>query len=80
MHTNRHKPAPRAHPRPVPPASTTQPAVAPIETNHRTRSVSADDIRLSAYGKWEWAGKPSGDGVQFWLEAEQELMHGNQPV
>jgi hypothetical protein len=30
-------------------------------------------IRLSAYQKWEAAGKPDGDGVNFWLEAEQEL-------
>jgi hypothetical protein len=76
VHTHRHKPTTPAHPRPTAPASTTQPAVAPAETNHRARSVSADDIRLCAYRKWECAGKPSGDGVRFWLEAEQELIHG----
>jgi hypothetical protein len=26
--------------------------------------------------KWEAAGKPIGDGVQFWLEAEQDLVDG----
>lgn len=30
--------------------------------------------RLCAYRKWESTGMPSGDGIQFWLEAEQELM------
>jgi len=76
MHTHRHKPAPPAHARPTAPARTTQPTVAPAATNHRAPSVSADDIRLCAYQKWEHAGKPAGDGVQFWLEAELELMHG----
>jgi len=30
-------------------------------------------IRLAAYYKWEQAGCPCGDGVQFWLEAEREI-------
>lgn len=30
-------------------------------------------IRELAYTKWEQAGWPTGDGIQFWLEAEQEL-------
>jgi hypothetical protein len=25
------------------------------------------------YQKWETAGKPGGDGVNFWLIAEREL-------
>jgi hypothetical protein len=29
---------------------------------------------LSAYLKWEAAGKPPGDGVNFWLQAERELQ------
>jgi hypothetical protein len=35
--------------------------------------VAEDVIRLRAYAKWEAAGKPAGDGVQFWLAAEREL-------
>jgi len=38
--------------------------------------VSDEDVRLAAYQKWEAAGKPAGDGVQFWLQAEQELLEG----
>jgi hypothetical protein len=32
-----------------------------------------DRIRELAYLKWEKAGYPPGDGVNFWVEAEQEL-------
>jgi hypothetical protein len=35
------------------------------------------DIQLCAFHKWEAAGKPTGDGVRFWLEAERELAAGN---
>jgi hypothetical protein len=31
------------------------------------------DIQLGAYHRWEAAGRPAGDGVQFWLEAEKQL-------
>lgn len=32
-----------------------------------------EQIRKLAYRKWEEAGHPSGDGVEFWLAAEREL-------
>lgn len=32
-----------------------------------------DEIRTVAYGKWEAAGFPAGDGLEFWLEAEREV-------
>jgi hypothetical protein len=54
--------------------TTTTPA--PIMTDGKTKRskpLSDDEIRLCAYRKWEAAGKPSGDGVQFWLAAKQEL-------
>jgi hypothetical protein len=41
------------------------PAPAPV--------VTESEIRVRAYGRWASAGKPPGDGVPFWLEAEQEL-------
>jgi hypothetical protein len=34
---------------------------------------SEEKIRLHAYYRWDAAGRPGGDGVKFWLEAEQEL-------
>ena len=37
------------------------------------RSVSAAEVRLLAHQKWEAAGRPGGDGANFWLEAEREL-------
>jgi hypothetical protein len=34
---------------------------------------SREEISLRAYLKWEAAGRPEGDGVDFWLEAEADL-------
>ena len=31
------------------------------------------DIRLQAYRLWELAGKPKGDGRQFWVQAERDF-------
>jgi hypothetical protein len=36
--------------------------------------VFPEEIRVRAYQKWEAAGRPGGDGVPFWLEAERELL------
>jgi hypothetical protein len=36
---------------------------------------SQEAVRLCAYQRWETAGKPGGNGINFWLEAEQELSH-----
>ena len=33
-----------------------------------------DAIRALAHRKWEAAGCPAGDGLDFWLEAEQEVI------
>jgi hypothetical protein len=32
--------------------------------------------RVRAYHLWERAGRPEGDSVSFWLEAESELTAG----
>ena len=53
-----------------------QTAVASVDKGHSAGVASAEAIRLCAYRKWEIAGKPTGDGIQFWLDAEQELMNG----
>jgi hypothetical protein len=34
---------------------------------------SEDAVRERAYALWEEAGRPEGDGTQFWLDAEREL-------
>jgi len=53
----------------------TTPTKATVASSDDSGKVASDqDIRLCAYQKWEAAGKPTGDGVQFWLEAEQELV------
>jgi len=76
MHKQHHKHATPAQSGPTGPTTTTQTAVASGDKVHNAQSVSAGDIRLCAYRKWESAGKPTGDDIQFWLEAEKELVKG----
>lgn len=38
-----------------------------------TTPSAVDAVRLRAYQRWEAAGRPDGDGVNFWLEAERDL-------
>ena len=74
MHTHHHKRATPAQSGPTGP--TTPTAVASGDKDHNAQLVSAEEIRVCAYRKWESAGKPTGDGIQFWLEAEEELVEG----
>ncbi len=59
----------------MPVASTkVPPAARPERSKASNNGQPTDDvIRLGAYLKWEAAGKPPGDGIDFWLEAEKEL-------
>lgn len=36
--------------------------------------AACEEIRCRAYLKWETAGKPHGRDVEFWLEAEEEVV------
>jgi hypothetical protein len=40
------------------------------------KTTTEEIIRITAYQKWEAAGKPLGEEMRFWLEAEQALMNG----
>jgi len=42
--------------------------------NQRPADGCEETIRAVAYSKWEAAGCPAGDGVDFWLEAEREVI------
>jgi len=64
------------HAGPGNPTTPTKAAVASSDNAHNGKLISDEDIRLFAYQKWVAAGKPVGDGVQFWLEAEQEMVEG----
>lgn len=39
----------------------------------------AERIRDLAHQKWEAAGSPAGDGIEFWLAAEKELIPSDTP-
>jgi hypothetical protein len=58
-------------PREAPPAA----VAAPVNPRPVT-----EDIRRRAYQRWEAAGRPPGDGIKFWLEAEQELLRVKKSV
>jgi len=36
-------------------------------------TLCENQVRELAYSLWEEAGRPEGDGVQFWLQAEEKL-------
>ena len=38
-----------------------------------SHGVCEDKVREKAYLKWEAAGYPVSDGVEFWLAAEEEI-------
>lgn len=46
-------------------------------SNQQPADACEDAIRVLAYRKWEFSGCPPGDGVEFWLDAEQEV-HAKQ--
>jgi len=50
---------------PTPAAAERPPVAAPAPTSQQ--------IQERAYLKWQAAGRPSGDDMRFWLEAEREL-------
>jgi hypothetical protein len=61
-------------------AALTQPVVAVKEATASDNGVPtshgkpvAEEVRLRAYLKWEAAGRPIGDGIGFWVDAEREL-------
>lgn len=57
---------------------TKQQAVATSAAPQNGQPTVEDEIRLGAYLKWEAAGRPSGDGTEFWLLAEKELSPQTQ--
>ena len=78
MTQHHHKHATLTHAGPGKPKTLSNAAVVSSDSDHDCKLAFLNDIRLSAYQKWEAAGKPAGDGVQFWLEAEQELVEGTK--
>ena len=78
MTQRHHKHATLAHADSGKPTAATTTADTVRDNEHNGKVVSDEDIRTCAYHKWEAAGRPGGDGVQFWLEAEQELLEGKK--
>ena len=75
MTTHHQKTATLVQPASVKPPSEPTPALAPIADGqpYKAKSVSQEMIRDRAYQNWETGGKPKGNSIRFWLEAEKEL-------
>jgi DUF2934 family protein len=63
-----------AHPTVARPTAPAAPSRAAASGGVMRPRPTEDEIRVLAYHKWVSAGQPQGDGVQFWTEAEQELL------
>jgi hypothetical protein len=61
---------------PVQPVRQAKPVAVPerVDPSGAVKAVPPEKIRLRAYQKWEAAGRPPGNGVNFWVEAEKELQ------
>lgn len=46
---------------------------AECQSNGQPTDADVEAIRTLAHSKWEAAGCPAGDGVDFWLHAEREV-------
>ena len=42
-------------------------------SNQQPTNACEEVIRALAHSKWKAAGCPTGDGLDFWLEAEREV-------
>ena len=73
------KTAPNTRKSTAPASARTNPATAADATRlqppARDGVPQEDAIRARAYALWQQAGSPGGDGVEFWLRAEQELRN-----
>ena len=54
--------------------STTAVASGPAIPPHHVPAANHEATRYHAYLKWLAAGKPDGNGVNFWLDAEHEVL------
>ena len=50
----------------------------PSSISNGSDSISIEDIRLQAYHKWEMAGRPDGNDLFFWVEAEREVRRAKK--
>ena len=77
MNTRYDNHAPFAHDHRSHPVSPLSTAVAAADKALIAKLELHEDIALRAFRIWEAAGKPSGNDVPFWLEAEQEVTGGS---
>lgn len=69
----RKKPKQQAPVAVLPPAQQEK-KILPIQIPTSKGEASHEQVCLRAYLLWEAAGKPANKDVEFWLEAERELL------
>ena len=50
------------------------------EMNMKSTIVKESEIRMAAYLMWEKAGRPAGQDLRFWLDAEKQLRTASTAV
>jgi len=80
MNTRYETHAPFAHDHRSHPVSLLSTAVASADRAFIDALAVHEDVRLCAFYKWEAAGKPSGNDIAFWLEAELEVTRGQSEI
>ncbi|HUR53235.1 MAG TPA: DUF2934 domain-containing protein [Gemmataceae bacterium] len=68
---------PAAPQRPTPDGHVPEISLQPGQEGERDHGALEDVIRTRAYYLWEQAGRPDGDGAEFWFEAEREIGNPN---
>jgi len=76
MNTQQHDHQPFEHGHRSHPVTLLNAAVASSDDSLIDALELREDIQIRAFHKWEAAGRPAGNGVHFWLEAERELADG----
>ena len=76
MTRHHHNSSTVAQPAAVKPPNEPKTTFSPVHESQaqRPKVAGEETTRLRAYEKWEAAGMPQGNEVQFWLDAEQELL------
>lgn len=50
------------------------PTLDSLSLTEEERAAAREEIQRRAYRKWEEAGRPSGNDLRFWQDAEREWI------
>ena len=50
-----------------------------MENSNQPQQTNHEEIGRLAYQIWEQRGRPNGCDMEFWLEAERQILSSNKP-